>query len=214
MIYIDDKFDFDLDVALREISVQRRQSALRFKKAEGRILSVAAYLLLKRSLRDLYGFDCNPDLGYEQNGKPFIVGHPEVCFNISHCRKAAACAVDGCPVGVDVETLRPFREELACHVLSGSEYAAVVGSENPETEFIRLWTMKESFLKLTGEGIRTDLKTLFGNGNGCADEYSETYIVYNKEKITVGRTTRRFSDVMFSTVFFPQYIVTWCSRVR
>ena len=31
---------------------------------------------------------------------------------------------------------------------------------NPELEFVRLWTMKESLLKLTGEGINDYMKNV------------------------------------------------------
>lgn len=214
MIYIDDKFDFRLDVALREVSEQRRRKVLRFKKNEGRRLSVAAYMLLKRSLSDVYGLDCNPCFEYSRNGKPFIKNHPEIYFNISHCPKAAVCAVGDYPVGVDVEAVRPFKDELARYVLSHDEYEAVVESGNPEAEFIRLWTMKESLLKLTGEGISKDLKTLLGYCNATACGYSETNIIYNNERIKTGMTIREFGGVVFSTVVFPQYITTWCSHVR
>jgi 4'-phosphopantetheinyl transferase len=40
-------------------------------------------------------------------------------------------------------------------------------SARPDVEFIRLWTMKESLLKLSGEGIRNNLK------NVLAESYSQ-----------------------------------------
>ena len=72
----------------------------------------------------------------------------------------AACVVSLSPVGVDVEDVREFKESLARYVLNDDEYAAVMASPHPDREFIRLWTMKESYLKLTGEGITRDLKTV------------------------------------------------------
>jgi 4'-phosphopantetheinyl transferase len=36
--------------------------------------------------------------------------------------------------------------------------ARIEQAEHPEVEFVRLWTMKESLLKLTGEGINDHMK--------------------------------------------------------
>lgn len=161
MIYIDNNPKaIDIEKAIGEVSEQRRQQALRFKFEEGRRLCLSAYLLLKRALKREYGISENPVFEYSADGKPSIAGHPEIHFNLSHCRLAAVCVVSDVPVGIDVESVRPFKESLARYVLSDAEYQSVVSSPNPDAEFIRLWTMKESLLKLTGEGIRRDLKTL------------------------------------------------------
>ncbi|MCH5311125.1 MAG: 4'-phosphopantetheinyl transferase superfamily protein [Prevotella sp.] len=159
MIYINDRlYDFDLETALASISAQRREQALRFKHEQGRRECVAAYLLLKEGLQKEYGIVDNPIFEYEKGGKPRIINHPDIYFNISHCREAAICVIDNVPIGVDIERIRPFKESLARHVLSDDEFQLVVSSPTPEIEFTKLWTQKEAVLKLTGEGIRSDLK--------------------------------------------------------
>ena len=159
MIYINDRlYDFDLETALASISAQRREQALRFKHEQGRRECVAAYLLLKEGLQKEYGIVDNPIFEYEECGKPRIINHPDTYFNISHCREAAICVIDNVPIGVDIERIRPFKESLARHVLSDEEFRLVVSSPTPEIEFTKLWTQKEAVLKLTGEGIRSDLK--------------------------------------------------------
>lgn len=159
MIYINDRlYDFDLETALASISAQRREQALRFKHEQGRRECVAAYLLLKEGLQKEYGIVDNPIFEYEEGGKPRIINHPDIYFNISHCREAAICVIDNVPIGVDIERIRPFKESLARHVLSDEEFQFVVSSPTPEMEFTKLWTQKEAVLKLTGEGIRSDLK--------------------------------------------------------
>lgn len=175
MIYIDIDTDIDgidLDETLPTISEQRRNQALRFRNERDRRLSVAAYLLLKRALREEYDICDNPIFGYEDGGKPYIVGHKDIFFNISHCRCAAVCAVSNRPIGIDVETIRPFKEALAQYVLNDSEYRLAVSTEHPDVEFTKLWTMKESLLKLTGKGLREDLKTLLP----CNDADFHTFI--------------------------------------
>lgn len=164
MLYINENLQtFDLDAALASISEQRREQALRFKHEQGRRECVAAYLLLRDALRREFGIDGNPVFEYDAGGKPRLKGHHGIYFNLSHCREAAVCVVDTVPVGVDIETIRPFKDALARHVLSPEEYSVVVASFNPAVEFIRLWTQKEAVLKYTGEGIRSDLKTALTN---------------------------------------------------
>ncbi len=160
MLYIESIPSFDLAAALPLLSEERREKMLAVRNEAVRRQGIAAYLLLCRALKEEYGITEAPTFGYEAGGKPFLPEHPGIHFNLSHCKTAVACVLSDRPVGVDVETVRPFRESLARHVLSGEEYESVVTAERPKVEFIRLWTMKEACLKLTGEGIRTDLKTV------------------------------------------------------
>lgn len=159
MVYIDDKTDaFDLQEALQTISEQRRQQALRFKHEQGQRLCVAAYLLLKRALREQEGILENPVFAYGPHGKPSIVDHPELHFSLSHCKEAAVCVLSRHPIGIDVESIGRYRETVAHYAMSDAEVARIEQAEHPDVEFVRLWTMKESLLKLTGEGINDHMK--------------------------------------------------------
>ena len=152
-------WDFDLGAALREISEQRREQALKFKFEQGQRLCVLAYQLLKQGLREVYGITENPVFEYNEHDKPSIVGHPEIHFNLSHCKEAAACVVSDQPVGIDVESIREYKEPLAHYAMNDEEVRHIEASDNPASTFIRLWTMKEATLKLIGTGISDDLKT-------------------------------------------------------
>ena len=163
-LYIDENpLGIDLDAALDLMSEQRREKVMAFKHEQGRKLSASAYMLLCKALNDVYGIAEKPVFEYSEHGKPSIVGHPEIHFNLSHCRSVAACVVSSRPVGIDVEEVREYKDSLARYVLNDDEYAAVMSSSSPASEFIRLWTMKESYLKLTGEGITRDLKTVLAD---------------------------------------------------
>ena len=160
MVYIDEHIDdFDLQAALAEISEQRCKQALRFKFERGQRTCVLAYLLLKKGLREVYGLTENPLFEYGEHGKPSIIGHPEIHFSLSHCREAVACAVSDRPVGIDVESVQRYRESLAQYTMNDEELRLIAAAERPDVAFIRLWTMKEARLKLTGEGITNDMKT-------------------------------------------------------
>ena len=153
-----DIWDFDLDAALAEISEQRREQAVKFKHELGQRLCVLAYQLLKQGLSEVYGIEENPVFEYNEHGKPSIVGHPEICFNLSHCKEAAICAISDQPVGVDVESVRSFNESLVRYTMNEDEIRQIESSEDQAVAFIRLWTMKESAMKLIGTGISNDMK--------------------------------------------------------
>ena len=153
-----DIWDFDLDAALAEISEQRREQAVKFKHELGQRLCVLAYQLLKQGLSEVYGIEENPIFEYNEHGKPSIVGHPEICFNLSHCKEAAICAISDQPVGVDVESVRSFNESLVHYTMNEDEIRQIESSEDQAVAFIRLWTMKESAMKLIGTGISNDMK--------------------------------------------------------
>ena len=159
MVYIDEHIEeFDLQAALGEISEQRREQALRFKHERGQRTCVLAYLLLKMALQREYGITENPLFEYGEHGKPLLAGHPEIHFNLSHCREAVVCAVSRQPVGIDVESVREYKESLARYTMNEAELAEIAAAERPDVAFTRLWTMKEARLKWSGEGLSNNLK--------------------------------------------------------
>ena len=161
MIYLsEDIWDFDLSKALNEISEQRREQALKFKFEQGQRLCVLAYQLLKEGLHKEYGITDNPIFEYNEHGKPSIVGHPEIYFNLSHCKEAVVCAISNHPIGIDVESIREFKDSLVNYTMNDDEVREIEASENPASAFIRLWTMKEATMKLVGTGISNDMKTV------------------------------------------------------
>ena len=161
MIYLnDDIAHFDLQAALPLLSEQRREQALKFKHDLGQKTCAAAYLLLCEGLQKEYGIQEPPTFGYGEHGKPYILGHPEIHFNMSHCREAVLCVVSTSPVGVDIESIREFKDSLARYTMNDEELECILKSPRPAVEFTRLWTMKEALVKLSGEGIRTDLKAV------------------------------------------------------
>ena len=191
MIYIDDHInDFDLETALTLLSEQRREQALKFRFEQGRRTCVLAYLLLMRGLRQEFGIEEKPLFEYGEHGKPRIVGHPEVHFNLSHCREAVFCAVSHQPVGIDVESVREYKESLIDYTMNVDEQALIRRAERPEVAFTRLWTQKEALLKLTGEGISRDLKTVLSQASGVSfttverldKNYIYTICKYNGKK--------------------------------
>lgn len=150
----------ELDEAITMLPEWRKEKALRFKFEQGRKECAFSYLLLCNMLADEFGLQEMPEFEYGEHDKPSIVGHPEIHFNLSHCKHAIACAVSREEIGVDVECIGRDNDSLARHVMSDEEYSQFISSSNPQEYFATLWTKKEALVKLTGRGIDDDLKNL------------------------------------------------------
>jgi 4'-phosphopantetheinyl transferase len=148
----------ELDAAIAALPEWRREKAMRFKHEQGRKECTFAYLLLCQGLREEYGITERPVFEYGEHGKPAIVGYPHIHFNISHCREAVICAVSDRPVGVDIESVREYKDSLVNYTMNEREVAQIAQARRPELEFIRLWTMKEAVLKWSGTGINDNIK--------------------------------------------------------
>lgn len=145
--------------ALRQLPPWRLERALAYKRPLDRWLCAEAYLLLREALCEEFGLEGDFNFVYGPHGKPELEGHPEVHFNLSHCSSCVCCVVGHSPVGIDVEDIQ-FDEALAQSVMSPDELASIAAAARPDVEFTTLWTMKESLLKLSGEGLRDDLKEI------------------------------------------------------
>lgn len=84
-------------------------------------------------------------------GKPYLKDWPDVQFNLSHSGAYGVCAISNAPVGVDVEMIRPLRQDVAKRFFTKTEQGYL--SARPAEEFFRLWTRKESFTKAIGKGL-------------------------------------------------------------
>lgn len=150
-----------LQADLRLLPPWRRRKAESYVNLSDRVQCAKAFLLLERALREWYGMEAVPEFVYGPFGKPRLKGHPEIHFNLSHCRTGIMCAVDSSPLGCDIETVPPQADEdVMLAAFSEEERGAVRASERPEIEYARIWTAKEAFLKMEGTGICADLKSV------------------------------------------------------
>ena len=94
-------------------------------------------------------------------GKPYLAAYPEIHFNISHSGDWAVCALAAMPCGVDIQERRPMRSRrMVERTMNAREQRQILEAEDSTAEFIKLWTYKESCIKLSGEGLHQDMKTL------------------------------------------------------
>ena len=91
------------------------------------------------------------------NGKP-VFPDGRICFNIAHSGEYVVAAVDDFAVGADIEKIHPVNEKIFARVFMEGEINRIKKAADPELEFYRIWTLKESYVKNTGCGI-PELKT-------------------------------------------------------
>lgn len=173
MLYLDENLaqinEERLKSALEALPEWRRLQALRYKHRRGQAECALSYLLLCKGLREM-GIDLQPTFVYGENGKPSLKELPNVHFNLSHCKEAVACVISDKPIGVDIEALGRYSERLARYTMNERELEEINQAEDRDVAFTRLWTMKEAAMKLTGEGIGTNVRNVL--------EHSYNIIIY------------------------------------
>lgn len=153
------------------------------------------FLLTRALVRDVlsrYLGMAPSGLVFSQNeyGKPALA-QPATCpvaFSLSHTQGLSVCAVASATmIGVDVERLdrTNCHPDIATRFFAPAEAAYLEGLVGDErrVEFLRLWTLKEAFVKARGKGLSIPLNSFavtssaghparlsFLDRNGAGDE--------------------------------------------
>lgn len=144
-----------------------RRRAARFAFARHRVQFIAAHALLRGCLGHL----CGRPPGVWRftagaHGKPsaWLEGEPApLSFNLSHTEGiAGVAAIAGAdrPLGFDLEPLsRKVELKIARRFFAPPEIAwlETLAAERRAEGFLRLWTLKEAFIKATGKGLTQNL---------------------------------------------------------
>lgn len=94
------------------------------------------------------------------SGKPYLPAHPDFHYNFSDSGDYLVLAVSpDHPIGVDLQKIIPIRSgplKMAERFFHPDEIRLLSACKNAEEQyllFFRIWTIKEAFLKCTGEGL-------------------------------------------------------------
>lgn len=93
-------------------------------------------------------------------GKPYLKGQKQYHFNISNTDGMVICGISDVEIGVDTEKEKPFRKGILKKCATSLERKYILDGQETEQEshFFQLWTLKESYVKMTGEGLRIPLQ--------------------------------------------------------
>ncbi|MBQ8743117.1 MAG: hypothetical protein IJZ03_07080 [Clostridia bacterium] len=164
-VFLVDTHKTELDTMLEQyrsfISADRMKKIIRLAHMSDKKLSFAAEMALCFAMKS-FSLPFSPtQYRYDQWGKPYIENAEDVFISISHSGYLAACAIARFPIAVDVlET---------DYYIASSFQKKVVGPKDliPESkhDLLSLWTKKESYVKLTGRGLRTSMLSFSVDGD-------------------------------------------------
>lgn len=188
-----------LEQALEKLDMERKQKAERLKQGQKRAESIGAGLLIQYALKQavyenagkgssavrvqhvefaqvLAELDVPSSIEYEYgaNGKPFFKNFPYF-FNLSHSGEYVVCGISEREIGVDIQQERVCDgKKLSERFFSQTEKELLercVSDVERSSLFYELWTGKEAYGKLTGEGIiasaGADINDLQKKGRLC-----------------------------------------------
>ena len=155
--------DCDISEIEQYISEERMARAKRYFQRRDRDNCKVAYFLLRYELLKYYGIREMPAVSKEKNGKPYFDELP-VFFNISHSASGVCCGISGEKIGVDIQYRENRYENILESTMAVGEIELIKGSETPQDEFTRFWTLKESIVKYRGTGIGDKIESIDFSG--------------------------------------------------
>lgn len=176
---------------LESVGVKRREKILRYYKSEDRKRSLGAGIIIEQILKE-NGLS-EDHLKYSENGKPVA---DNLFFNVSHAGDYVVGVSSDCDVGCDIEKIIDAPIEIAEHYFNQSEIKYIKSESDKNKAFFTLWTLKESYMKMTGMGMSLPL-----------DSFE---IIKTEKEFVLGRSQEKHG--FFKTIEFDEHIFSVCSE--
>lgn len=153
------------------VSAERRKKIERYRFDNLKTMALFTELIIRSEAVKAFGIK-NSEIvfGYGEYGKPYIINVPDYHFSVSHSGNCIAFASAYSAVGVDAEKLREGRNAVAKRFFTKHEYEYITESREPDTEFFRIWTAKEAYVKMLGTGLATSFGSfdVINGVDGCS----------------------------------------------
>lgn len=137
---------------LELVGTERRKKVIRYRMPDDRKRSLAAGLIIRKILNE-NGLS-EDSLKYSENGKPLA---DNLFFNISHAGDYVVGVSSDREVGCDIEKIVDAPLEVADRFFHLKEAEYIKSAEDKNRAFFTLWTLKESYMKMTGRGMNLPL---------------------------------------------------------
>lgn len=137
----------------------RWERVVRYPSLEDRQTGAGAGLLLRYAF-EKEGIPFSGDSFYAgTHGKPY---HNKLCFNISHSGRYVICVTGKENVGCDIQKIKPPHSRMMNRFFSDWEREYVNSADDSKKGefYTRIWTLKESYLKMTGDGLTRKLSDI------------------------------------------------------
>ena len=126
--------------------------------------------ILADILKQDYKIEHCPEILRDEMGKPYLEGKT-LHFNVSHSGEYLAIVISKYRVGIDIQEPKFIKDGMFRKVVQPEEDCLI--GEDRQKDFLRLWTLKESFVKAEGKGLRIALKDYYFEKEN--DEYLVNY---------------------------------------
>lgn len=149
----------------RRLSPDERARNQRYVFEKDRIRDLLTRIFIRTLLANYLSVE-SASLQFEANayGRPILVwpdNEPTLDFNLSHAGELIACAiVSNGRIGIDIEPVdREVNIQQASHFFSKIELEELylLPPEQQKEHFLRLWTLKEAYIKAQGQGLSIPL---------------------------------------------------------
>ena len=179
------------DYLFLKMPLQRQNKIKSYSFSDDKLRSLGAGILIDYGL-NLNNLSRNQiNITYNEFGKPYIEGK-KLYFNISHSNQFVVCAFSNEDIGIDLQKICKVSASFVNKICTKKEINQIL--DDRDSQIIRLWTFKESYLKLTGKGITRDFN-----------------------KIEIDLKNKHFynhPEVFFHEYLLEGYFLTICSKVN
>ncbi|GGH58118.1 4'-phosphopantetheinyl transferase [Paenibacillus silvae] len=174
-----------------------------FNSTQDAYRSLLAKVMVRCELSNRFDLAVNEiRISSNKYGKPLLEGLT-FFFNVSHSEEWVVAAFDDEPIGIDIEKIQPIDYlKIANRFFSREEYTDLIAT-TPDQQlqyFYDLWTLKESYVKQIGLGLKMPLNTFsIRKANTCCFEFA-------------GKMPNYFSGPCFHQYnVIPQYCISVCA---
>lgn len=143
------------------VSLKRQERISKIRFPIDKKLSLFSELIVRMLICQTICLD-NDQITFMENqyGKPYLIGHPNFHYNISHTRDAIVVIVSDKQVGVDIERIGKADIEIARRFFTKNELNYITAfSESESEKFYEIWTKKEAYVKYIGKGLSIPLNS-------------------------------------------------------
>lgn len=150
---LEDQTKFDLAISL--ISESRKATVASQKNRDRKLAALAVSYLLHVACNNADIPKSKRELTANEYGKPQFIADTGVHFSLSHSDNLAVCAVSDSPVGIDTECNIQRNTHIANRFFTEDERQFIMEQpeENRNNAFLKIWTLKESYVKAVGCGF-------------------------------------------------------------
>ena len=193
MIYICE--NVDTDISRIKLPSERMEKLIRYRRQKDKNLCAISYALFSVGVAREYGI--KEQIHWYGDSKPYT--DQPIHFNISHCDSGAVCVIDSYEVGIDIQDYASVSVDIAEIVCTDEEKEEILSSSDPQKYMCRIWCLKESYAKYTGEGIGGKLLVFSGKSSNRFIHAGKCFTVFDSGKCCIAVCGERFfteSDIV------------------